>query len=965
MGGVSGSKRIDVGVSHTPPSESRSLVFQSASLSGEGRIASSRDHGSARKGCHRTGYTSNATRVLCEPFSSNQSIRGLQTSHGSLCLEQIHYLSKVQDGEPKVNNKSSGKRTMGGISGFKRCLPPRTCEQTVQKVLKICIQEPNLPMQSSSIWSEHSPSGVYKINANTSGICSQNGGQGTHISRRLANTSRVSRKAPDRSAIYDEHPGQSRVSHKYPEIRASTYSRHSILGNQAQTRSGPNVPLSWENSEDLTSTSKICTVKICNPQAHFKYTRPSSLNLRSGSTEQTEFETSSVLVPISVESFSRDSGCFDSIAKDTEEVLSSLASHCELSQGCTLLPPTPTDDTGNRCISDRVGGTHGGRQTVLDDFWHMVSRGEKNAHKSTRTTGNQELPSVLGESGEKQITPDSHRQHHCDSLHQEPGRYSLYHPDPECKDLANLGRQQKCSSDHEAHSRIQECTGRQPIQEVLHSKIRMDAPQGGDQRTVQYMGLASSGPLCNQEKLSISQLCFPLPRQSGISHGRSECILETRSKLCISSNPSDTASTSKTSEGGGGTDSNSSILAESCMVSTTTVSGIRHSKTVTPVEKASHSRKSRRAEPRSDESIRLEIVRKNFTDQGFSLQTANFLAQGRRQSTLTNYAARWAKFSTWCSGKEVDPISASIPVISDFLVHLFQSGSSVNTIRNYRSAISATSSIGGLSMASDRRLNLLIDSFWLKRPRVRNKMPEWRIDLVLQALCDFPFEPIRKISLKFLTYKTVFLLAMATSARVSELSAFSCGSDYIRYNKVTKEYVLSYKLGFLKKNQKADMDLDPVRVPSLSKILAEDDKERVLCPVRALSVYLDRTKAHNIRKGSPQLFVPIIRTKSNEVSRSTISRWIIATIIAAYENLKEDRGAFAIAIKAHEVRAVSVSLARLAKSSNAFSTREIMDSVGWKSSNAFLSFYLRDLSASLQGLKPTKSVVVASREVQI
>jgi len=85
-----------------------------------------------------------------------------------------------------------------------------------------------------------------------------------------------------------------------------------------------------------------------------------------------------------------------------------------------------------------------------------------------------------------------------------------------------------------------------------------------------------------------------------------------------------------------------------------------------------------------------------------------------------------------------------------------------------------------------------------------------------------------------------------------------------------------------------------------------------------------------------------------------------------YEDLKENHeGAFAIPIKAHELRGVSASLARMVDSSNNFSTKQIVDSVGWKSQNSFLSFYFKDLTPSLWGLQSVKSLVVAGKEVKV
>ena len=46
-------------------------------------------------------------------------------------------------------------------------------------------------------------------------------------------------------------------------------------------------------------------------------------------------------------------------------------------------------------------------------------------------------------------------------------------------------------------------------------------------------------------------------------------------------------------------------------------------------------------------------------------------------------------------------------------------------------------------------------------------LPRWDLGIMLEALSKAPYEPLREASLKHLTLKTVFLLAMA-SGRCSE-----------------------------------------------------------------------------------------------------------------------------------------------------------------------------------------------------
>ena len=63
----------------------------------------------------------------------------------------------------------------------------------------------------------------------------------------------------------------------------------------------------------------------------------------------------------------------------------------------------------------------------------------------------------------------------------------------------------------------------------------------------------------------------------------------------------------------------------------------------------------------------------------------------------------------------------------------------------------------------------LLDSFHRDRPKGHRGFPSWNLSLVLHQLTKPPFEPLRKASLKHLTFKTVFLLALGSGKRRSEI----------------------------------------------------------------------------------------------------------------------------------------------------------------------------------------------------
>ena len=61
--------------------------------------------------------------------------------------------------------------------------------------------------------------------------------------------------------------------------------------------------------------------------------------------------------------------------------------------------------------------------------------------------------------------------------------------------------------------------------------------------------------------------------------------------------------------------------------------------------------------------------------------------------------------------------------------------------------------------------------FFLERPPARKFLPTWSLPCVLEALAKAPFEPLAEASLRDVTIKTVFLMAIASGHRRSALRA--------------------------------------------------------------------------------------------------------------------------------------------------------------------------------------------------
>ena len=120
--------------------------------------------------------------------------------------------------------------------------------------------------------------------------------------------------------------------------------------------------------------------------------------------------------------------------------------------------------------------------------------------------------------------------------------------------------------------------------------------------------------------------------------------------------------------------------------------------------------------------------------------------------------------------------SLSSPVSRVFHLPILNTGWGVapSTVEAYRSAIRGVLlHTQGADIGHDSVLSQLIRAMFQLKPLTRVIMPQWDLALVLASLRRPPFEPLEAISLKFLSYKTVFLLAIASGCRCSELHALS------------------------------------------------------------------------------------------------------------------------------------------------------------------------------------------------
>ena len=279
--------------------------------------------------------------------------------------------------------------------------------------------------------------------------------------------------------------------------------------------------------------------------------------------------------------------------------------------------------------------------------------------------------------------------------------------------------------------------------------------------------------------------------------------------------------------------------------------------------------------------------------------------------------------------------NATVPVVVDFLIYLRQDkGLSVSAVKGYSSALNSVLALKGRDLASSREITMLLRSFARSVNPVELRPPAWDISLVLQSLTGAPYEPLRTCEECFLAQKMLFLLALASAKRIGELHALSYR---VSPSRDWGEVSYSYVTGFVAKTQDPSSlapRFEGFSVPALPN--ARNNRNgRLLCPVRAVRRYLDRTAAHRPR--CDRLFVTAGRS-TKEISKTTVSFWLRKTISRAYE--LSGTALPVPAPRARETRGIAPSL--LFKKN--FAVNQVLKAGTWRRHTTFTHHYLRDLA---------------------
>ena len=595
------------------------------------------------------------------------------------------------------------------------------------------------------------------------------------------------------------------------------------------------------------------------------------------------------------------------------------------------------------CVDGRLGCSHGGihGSRILD------GSGISSSHQCV---GNESRFQCV-EGVEPQVTTSQsdsccYRQYHSCLLHKQAGWDQIAPNGGSILGPLELVQEPRDHSRGSASSRGDECLSRPVIQEEPGSSHGVVSGSRSVQNSVSTDVQTSNRSVCYKAQSQAASVYIASP---GSSSNRDRCVVRSGSldrKGALRFSSSSFASSGSVKANDKFTSSNVTCGAALGNQDLLSISNASFSATTSEVASVTKTVEATSfaglpSESSVTQSPRL-LAQGRLSDEGFSGECIDRILNPFRDSTKAVYEGKWNRFINYCKERDLDANLITIPQLADFFLYLFTVlNQRPITIAGYRSALGPHLSHRLGDLGSNPVLSKLFKSFHRDRPKALSRVEPWDLSIVLYSLTQEPFEPLKTVPFKFLTWKTAFLIALGSGRRRSEIHAVKRENLYHTENWSRVTFQIDH---FLCKNQQYDVSGDMFKSFTIPALCTEVDRnaknERALCPIRALRYYLKRSSEEGKVQNRSALFVPLIDTKG-ELAKSSLSRWIKDCITFCLQSCSTENAEFHH-IRAHDVRALASTWCLR----GGVPLHDIMNACTWRNHTTFTKFYLKDSSIS-------------------
>ena len=871
-----------------------------------------------RKKSNRTcAKCRNGDRFLQYIFPSSKENRGTKTSNKLKIPQQVSSNSTFQNGHFKQGHKLNQERRLGNLNRFNRRLPTHSHISGPQEVSSVLHKGQSIPIYSTPVRSQSIGKGVHKDSFSSSGILKNAESKTSSLSRRLVPTKCSKGNSYTKQKGNAQSPISARFSSKQRKIAVTTnptdclhrrsfrstkrFGQANFRQNSKNSRSNKNPNVRFSNSKRLSACSGshgfMCRIDPFCQTSHET----------NSATPFTFLETSVSEMGSKNSNFSTSDRPFEMVVTASKhakgQIFTTHASECNHSNGC---------------FNSGLGRS--AQQTICAG--NMVSRAKEVTHKLSGVGGctlNNETfsPTTQGSECSHKV-----RQYHSNSISDKRRRNSF--PSVMLQNMGNLqtSNSKQHRAESSAHSRQNEHNSRS-TQSCKNKTDRMGAERCHSGSHIQDLGQTIYRPFCLIPKSQNENVLYLGSPSRSSSNGCTNNFMGRDVCLCLSTHMPNTKGFRTHETVPVSIDINSTSMAETSLVHDSP-SNVRSRANKAPIqnrsiETAQNSHLS--PESRSIQSESMAPFDRHSRTKGFSEKVRKLITASWRAGTRKDYVCKFKQFNSWCSKRQIDPYSASIVQCAEFLADLFNKGLQYRTIAGYRSMLSSLlPSVDNVPMGQHPHIIRLLKGVFNSRPPQVKLVPEWELPKVLELICKAPFEPLNLAPLKYITWKAVFLTAITTYRRASDIQALRLGAGSM----LKQRRGLTFIRRGLSKADRPNHICSKIFIPSF-----EGDKR--LDPTRILKFYLEKTK--DFRKEENTGLFLSIKEPHKTVTVQTISKWLVQIIKLAYmdSNLK---------VRGHSTRALGPSWALY----NGASIKSILEAADWSRESTFVKFYLRDIN---------------------
>ena len=414
-----------------------------------------------------------------------------------------------------------------------------------------------------------------------------------------------------------------------------------------------------------------------------------------------------------------------------------------------------------RCLGCRLGSSprRPGR------FQPLVAGRSSRFHQPAGASSHLLCAPAFSTSGPQHLGGHVLRQHDCSGLPEESGRYQVGSIEPDSTRTPPVVGAPLCDAPSSIHYGPQQRLGGLLVSAKSNSGLRMDTEDVCVPSTSATVA-GNNRSVCNISESPLHTIFFSLPRSQFNRDRCSSPTVEWVAGVCLSSLCADSSGAKEAPLVlWGADDDHSSLLAPEAVVSGALGVGSGRSSgsasgqgSVEPASVSSAASGSVKAS-----SSCMETIQRFVKADGFSRHVAKQTALARKPSSRVGYQATWLVYRRWCTTESHSISRPSLPKIADFLFWLRRSRKlSVSAVMGYRSMLSAVFRSVLPEISTSAVLHDLLRSFRVEVPIRSVSPPAWNLLAVLEFLKSPIFEPLRQTSLRDLTRKTLFLIALAS-----------------------------------------------------------------------------------------------------------------------------------------------------------------------------------------------------------